>query len=408
MKIASSQVAMASSHELETHVSVKKASLEVRAEEGAGARNAIAAIYKKSGGDMVSAMKTYTRKAGRHRSAETEEDRPEADGAQQAPERTCISAQPCAVSFRIDEVSELKIRLLNKMLEALGGRARIEPIRIGEDSADALDLRGSAARTAGMRSRVFGMGAYNARISVSFSAAMTAEGAAVGTSSAGTLWQRVNAVSTERSERETTAFASKGLAVTEDGRRIDFNVEFAMSRAFTERFDALSTQQFVLTDPLVINLSGNPTSVSDVKFSFDLDGDGEKENISFAGKGSGFLALDRDGNGRIDDGSELFGTKSGDGFADLAAYDKDGNGWIDENDEVFAKLRVWVRDEDGTDRLLDLREADVGAIYLGSADTEFSLKDAATHETNAVIRRTGVYLKESGGAGTVSHVDLSC
>ncbi|MBQ9459463.1 MAG: hypothetical protein IJU66_05970 [Oscillospiraceae bacterium] len=110
---------------------------------------------------------------------------------------------------------------------------------------------------------------------------------------------------------------------------------------------------------------------------------------------------------QIDDGSELFGTKSGDGFADLAAYDEDGNGWIDESDSVFAKLRVWVRGSDG-DRLLDLKEANVGAIYLGSADTEFTFKDSATNETNGVMRRTGVYLRETGEAGTISHVDLRC
>jgi len=59
----------------------------------------------------------------------------------------------------------------------------------------------------------------------------------------------------------------------------------------------------------------------------------------------------------------------------LKAYDSDGNGWIDEADEIYSKLKVWVRDSDGKERLLSLKEADVGAIYLGSSKTEFSLKD---------------------------------
>ena len=58
------------------------------------------------------------------------------------------------------------------------------------------------------------------------------------------------------------------------------------------------------------------------------------------GSGSGFLALDKNGNGKIDDGSELFGTKSGDGFADLAEYDSDGNGWIDEKGRVYVLYEV--------------------------------------------------------------------
>ncbi|MCR5102232.1 MAG: hypothetical protein K6B41_12820, partial [Butyrivibrio sp.] len=121
----------------------------------------------------------------------------------------------------------------------------------------------------------------------------------------------------------------------------------------------------------------------------------------------GFLALDKNDDGKINDGAELFGTKSGDGFSDLAEYDEDSNGWIDENDSIFSKLKVWTKDENGNDKLLKLKEADVGAIYLGNADTEFSYKDMAG-ETNGVLRKTGIYLKESSGAaGTVAHVDLA-
>ena len=162
-----------------------------------------------------------------------------------------------------------------------------------------------------------------------------------------------------------------------------------------------------MTDPLVINLDSNVASVSDMKFLFDLDADGKEEEISFAGRGSGFLALDKNGDGKINDGSELFGTKSGDGFGDLAAYDEDGNGWIDEADSVFKDLKIWTKDENGKDVLMNLKDADVGAIYLGSAQTEFSLNNQATQQTNGIIRKTGVYLKESGGVGTVQHVDLA-
>jgi hypothetical protein len=193
---------------------------------------------------------------------------------------------------------------------------------------------------------------------------------------------------------------------TQDGRSIDFNVEVSMSRAFTAEINSLEVTNYIKTDPLMINLDTNIGSVSDQKFYFDLDSDGKEEHISFAGSGSGFLALDKNGDGVINDGSELFGTKSGDGFKDLAAYDEDGNGWIDESDSIFSKLRVWTKDADGNDYLMDLKQADVGAIYLGNQDTQFSLKNDA-HELNAEIKKTGIYLKESSGAaGTLNHVDL--
>ena len=196
-----------------------------------------------------------------------------------------------------------------------------------------------------------------------------------GTLSSGTTWQRITATSGFATETEGTTFASTGIVKTADGRNIDFNVEVSMSRAFMQEFNMLEVQEYIKTDPLMINLDTNIGSVSDQKFYFDLDSDGEKEQISFAGKGSGFLALDKNGDGVINDGSELFGTKSGDGFKDLAAYDEDGNGWIDENDSIFSRLKVWTKDENGNDYLMNLKTADVGAIYLSNADTQFSLKN---------------------------------
>lgn len=221
------------------------------------------------------------------------------------------------------------------------------------------------------------------------------------------VWTRTTVTSGFVSEAEFTAFETVGTAKTTDGREINFGVTVEMSRAFCEKYESFTQQDYVSTDPLVINLDSNTASVSDMKFLFDLDSDGDKEEISFTENGSGFLALDKNGDGAINDGSELFGTKSGDGFADLAAYDEDGNGWIDEADSVFKDLKVWMKDEDGKDVLLDLKQADVGAIYLGNADTEFSLKNQETQATNAVIRKTGIFLKESGGVGTVQHVDLA-
>ncbi len=55
---------------------------------------------------------------------------------------------------------------------------------------------------------------------------------------------------------------------------------------------------------------------------------------------------------------------------------------------------------------MDLKEADIGAIHLGAKRTEFSLGGADGYR-DGVIRSTGVFLRESTGAGTIQHVDLS-
>lgn len=230
----------------------------------------------------------------------------------------------------------------------------------------------------------------------------------LGTSDSTTIWNQVTDTSYTMEESETTTFASTGTAITADGRTLEFNVSFSMSRAFKEEYSSSAFMQYeqVLTDPLVINLDSSPVSVSDQTFFFDIDCDGKEDKISAPSSGNGFLAYDKNNDGIINDGSELFGTRSGNGFYDLSQYDEDGNGWIDEADDIFAHLKVWTKDENGNDRLISLKEADVGAIYLGSTATQFSLTDQ-NNNPDAIIRSTGIFLRESGGSGTISQIDFA-
>ena len=208
-------------------------------------------------------------------------------------------------------------------------------------------------------------------------------------------------------EEEDTSFSTVGTVRTSDGREINFNVNVGMSRRFEQYYQAeLQTQSFTLCDPLVINLDTDVAQLSDQTFYFDIDADGEMDEISGLGSGSGYLALDKNGDGVINDGSELFGTSSGNGFADLAKYDEDGNGWIDENDAIWTKLKIWTKDENGNDVLYRLADKGVGAICLQNTATDFTLTGGAG-QTQGVIRNTGVFLYENGNVGTVQHVDVA-
>ncbi len=209
-------------------------------------------------------------------------------------------------------------------------------------------------------------------------------------------------------EEEHTTFATQGTVKTADGRELSFNLEFGMSRRFEEYYEEnVVTSIKTFKDPLVINLNTNIAQVSDQKFFFDLDCDGEEEEISSLQAGSGFLALDLNGDGKINDGSELFGTKSGDGFKDLSKYDLDGNGWIDEADPIWEKLLIWTKDENGKDKMYHLSDLGVGAIGLSRVGTQFSLNTKETNETNAMIRKTGIFLYENGTVSTLQQLDIA-
>lgn len=208
-------------------------------------------------------------------------------------------------------------------------------------------------------------------------------------------------------EMEKTDYQATGNIKTVDGREINVDVDVSMARKKEhETFIPISSPLDNLFDPLIINTGTQTASLSDKKFKFDLDADGKQDEISMTKPGSGFLALDKNGDDKINDGNELFGVKSGDGFRDLAEYDTDGNGWIDENDEVYDKLKVWSKTDDGKDELRTLKESGVGAIFLGSENTEFTL-DGADGALDGKVRKTGIFLKEDGTAGTIQHVDLA-
>ncbi|MCR4674559.1 MAG: hypothetical protein K5675_06080 [Lachnospiraceae bacterium] len=208
-------------------------------------------------------------------------------------------------------------------------------------------------------------------------------------------------------ENETTTFSTQGKVCTADGREIDFGINVTMTRSFYQEYKESYTRSIAnYLDPLVINLDGNVTQVKDQTFIFDLDGDGNEDEVHSLEKGSGFLALDKNGDGIINNGSELFGARTGNGFEELATYDLDGNGWIDEADEIFSRLKVWSKDDEGNDVLYTLKEAGVGAICLSAQKTQFNLTNE-TNESKAMIRQSGFYLKENGIPGLVQQVDMA-
>lgn len=174
-----------------------------------------------------------------------------------------------------------------------------------------------------------------------------------------------------------------------------------------------------LGSPLVLDTKGDgikPTSL-DQGVRFDLLGNGVQRTAWVRGDDA-LLVYDRNGNGRIDGGAELFGEgvfvdglPAADGFEALAVLDRithggNGNGLIDSGDLLYGELRLW-NDANGdgqaeASELRTLAEAGIRAIDLAHVDGGPQLDD---HGNDLGMR--GSFIKDDGSRGLMIDVNFA-
>jgi hypothetical protein len=207
-------------------------------------------------------------------------------------------------------------------------------------------------------------------------------------------------------EYESLSFATEGVIQTKDGQTIQFSAQLNIERElYQEQSFSFRAGNAVKIDPLVLNFNGSAAELDQRKFEFDLDADGQTEQVSLLKPGNAYLALDKNNDGTVNNGSELFGPNTGNGFSELAKYDEDGNNFIDEADSVYDKLRLWTRDANGNEQLVGLGQKGVGAIYLGHLNTPFEIKDNQQQSLGDIVS-SSIYLNENGTTGFIQQLDL--
>ena len=188
-----------------------------------------------------------------------------------------------------------------------------------------------------------------------------------------------------KTELEKQGYNFNGMTVEEIGEKLRTGDGFEIKSADAivnyaiNTYLSVSSAQRLRVDPLIIDLDKNGFELTDVEngVHFDMDRNGIDEKTGWITGADAFLALDRNGDGIINDSGELFGDRTylkngnyaNSGFQALAEYDDDLNGIINAHDEVYNRLLLWQdKNNDGIsteDELMSLSNAGISAINLG-------------------------------------------
>jgi len=153
------------------------------------------------------------------------------------------------------------------------------------------------------------------------------------------------------------------------------------------------------TDPIIIDMDGNGFSLTSAEdgAEFDINADGNLDKTAVTKDGDGMLAVDKNNNGIIDDGKELFGDQNGsaDGFMELARYDGNKDGLINDKDDIFKDLKIlrFIKKSDGT------YEQKLNSIYstgIKAIDISRPFKTSEINGENVITKRSFAYTENPG------------
>lgn len=195
--------------------------------------------------------------------------------------------------------------------------------------------------------------------------------------------------------------SSTTIEVSRSGGESNFSLSFSQQTSFSLSVST-ATPEPQRADPLILNLDDTDFSFDPKhRVSFDLNADGSADSFQNIGNGNAFLAFDRNANGVIDNGTELFGDAGGavDGFADLAQFDDNRDNQIDANDRIFENLLLLNFDSEGAQQTTSLASQNIESLSLNyeSRQKDYSadnllVSEAEFERTDGSAGRIGDFL----------------
>jgi len=203
------------------------------------------------------------------------------------------------------------------------------------------------------------------------------------------------------------AAEESGMEQKQESRVEDDDVRVIADRArenIEERANRSTEREPVKkSDPLAFDMDNNGIQTTGVLSGvlFDIDADGTREMTSFISGNDVFLALDKNSNGKIDNGRELFGDQNGasNGYEELSRYDDNKDNVIDSSDRVFGELQL-LQNREGTLSTVRLADSGIARINLGYTNTNMALN------TYDHIAQMGTFEHENGQVSSSADIML--
>jgi len=185
---------------------------------------------------------------------------------------------------------------------------------------------------------------------------------------------------------------------------LNYNFDLTSQRTSYSRIEMTAA---ALKDPLLVQFGSQ--ALGDIKSEkvFDINQDNTLDELPIFSGDIGYLVFDQNGNQQADNGSELFGPTTGQGFMELAQLDSNKNGFIDAEDQAFEQLYIWQPNEDSSqaEQWMSLKEAKIQAISLSAINTPFNFYDQSG-QIQAQLRQSSFSISDEGVARGVHQVDV--
>ena len=201
-----------------------------------------------------------------------------------------------------------------------------------------------------------------------------------------------NSLSTQQSNQNSFQF------------QFQMEFRFEMSMEIQIGVQRLDQQQ----DPIVFDLDGDGIELTDVNngVRFDITGTGKSVQTTWVRGGDALLAWDRNGNGRIDSGLELFGDQRGaaNGFEELRKLDTNNDGFIGPEDKNFKELVLWRDNGDGIssqDEIFTLPQLGIERIAVNYKNTN------VIADGNNTITQKSFFIRSDQTVGRVADVKFN-